>query len=90
MATDLRDYQLDMLHRLQDLWTRLQSVMVQMPTGTGKMHLMAAAAISEDTSPKKEGGSVSVVVHRRELLEQIKQTLAAWGLLDKDVLVESL
>ena len=50
-STQLRDYQIDMLHRLQDLWTRLRSVMVQMPTGTGKTHLMAAVIRSLTPSP---------------------------------------
>ena len=50
-SAQLRDYQIDMLHRLQDLWTRLQSVMVQMPTGTGKTHLMAAVIKSLTPGP---------------------------------------
>ena len=41
MTTILRDYQTDMLSRLQKAWKRHRSVMVQMPTGTGKTHLMA-------------------------------------------------
>ena len=73
-AIMLRDYQLDMLQRLQDVWTRLQSVMVQMPTGTGKTHLMAAV-IRQHT-----GKGVLVVAHRRELIEQIGQTLDAFGI----------
>jgi len=39
---ELRDYQQEMLDRLREAWTRCRSVMVQMPTGTGKTHLMAA------------------------------------------------
>ncbi|MBQ7451599.1 MAG: DEAD/DEAH box helicase family protein, partial [Prevotella sp.] len=37
----LRDYQRDMLRDLNRAWRRVRSVMVQMPTGTGKTHLMA-------------------------------------------------
>ena len=39
----LRNYQQEMLDRLQGAWTRCRSVMVQMPTGTGKTMLMAEA-----------------------------------------------
>ena len=48
---------------------------MQMPTGTGKTHLMAAV-IRERLA---EG--VLVVAHRRELIEQIQQTLQAFGLI---------
>ena len=46
MCQVLRDYQVEMLERLRQAWsgnenTRQQSVMVQMPTGTGKTYLMA-------------------------------------------------
>ena len=37
----LRDYQREMLERLQEAWKTCRSVMVQMPTGTGKSFLMA-------------------------------------------------
>jgi len=91
----LRDYQIEMLDRLRKAWKRQQSVMVQMPTGTGKTHLMAAL-ISEECRVKSEEcparrpegesqfaaahqGSVLVVAHRRELIAQISQTLDGFG-----------
>ena len=37
----LRDYQREMLGRIQEAWGRYRSVMVQMPTGTGKTVLLA-------------------------------------------------
>ena len=49
--------------------------MVQMPTGTGKTYLMAEAIRSERLKVKGEKCSVLVVAHRRELIEQIRQTL---------------
>ena len=83
----LRDYQIEMLDRLKRAWKRQQSVMVQMPTGTGKTHLMAAVirSLTHNHSPKGEGssdqgGMVLVVAHRRELIEQISQTLNAFGI----------
>ena len=83
----LRDYQIEMLDRLKRAWKRQQSVMVQMPTGTGKTHLMAAVirSLTPGPSPKGEGssdqgGMVLVVAHRRELIEQISRTLDAFGI----------
>ena len=59
-----------MLDRLYKAWGLSRSVMVQMPTGTGKTVLLAEAI-------KGEGPHhVLVVAHRRELIEQIKGTLA--------------
>ena len=55
----LRDYQLEMLERLHQAWSgiansRQQSVMVQMPTGTGKTYLMAEFIKSEECRVKSE------------------------------------
>lgn len=69
----LRDYQLSMLHDLYKAWKQNQSVMVQMPTGTGKTRLMAA--VIHDYADK----GVLVVAHRRELIAQISQTLDGFG-----------
>ena len=56
--TELRDYQQEMLGRVHRAWRKHQSVMVQMPTGTGKTHLMAAV-IREQLSK-----GVLVVAHK--------------------------
>ena len=81
----LRDYQQEMMDRLEEAWTRHRSVMVQMPTGTGKTRLMAE--VIRKTLPQpllathpqplsgREGGGVLVVAHRRELVEQIRKSL---------------
>ena len=75
-----------MLDRLYKAWKRQRSVMVQMPTGTGKTHLMAAAiwrekgrVNSEKLAPAEQGGML-VVTHRRELIEQISRTLDSFGI----------
>ena len=73
MNTQLRDYQITMLQGLNKAWKRNQNVMVQMPTGTGKTHLMAA--VIHDYADK----GVLVVAHRRELIAQISQTLDGFG-----------
>ena len=77
-AITLRDYQAEMLQRLRDTWARRQSVMLQMPTGTGKTHLMAA--VIRQWSEGAGDGGVLVVAHRMELIGQISQTLSAFGI----------
>lgn len=70
----LYDYQLDMMRRIDEAFKSHQSVMVQMPTGTGKTVLLAEQVKSEERKVKNP--CVWIVVHRRELVEQIKETLA--------------
>ena len=94
MTTQLRDYQLKMLQDLSRAWKRNRSVMVQMPTGTGKTVLLAEVIrdqLKMDNGQSRSGcAQILVVAHRRELLEQIRHTLAAFGLSEKDVRVESI
>ena len=70
----LFDYQEDMKERIEKAFESHQSVMVQMPTGTGKTILLAEVVKSEKLKGKNP--CVGIVVHRRELVEQIKETLA--------------
>ncbi len=91
---ELRDYQIEMLDRLQRTWREgKRSVMVQMPTGTGKTVVMGALmkSLTPDPSPKREGrrlarsgaglfGGVLIVAHRRELIQQIQDTLNRLGI----------
>ena len=87
MEMVLRDYQQEMLSRLLAAWKRHRSVMVQMPTGTGKTVLLAKA-IGLCAVGEKE--SVLIVAHRRELLDQIRATIKALGISDGSVRVESI
>lgn len=74
----LRDYQTAIMARIIDEWQRCKSVMVQMPTGTGKTRVLAAL-VNEELKIKNETteqtGCVWIVAHRRELVEQIKETV---------------
>ena len=99
----LFEYQLDMIRRIDEAFSAHQSVMVQMPTGTGKTMLLAEQVKSEERrvknpdgvkipdgvkrekgkgkEEKSEKGKVKnpcvwIVAHRRELVEQIEETLA--------------
>ena len=71
----LRDYQQEMLYRLEEAWTEHRSVMVQMPTGTGKT-LLLAQAIRNERQRAEGAGHVLIVAHRRELIEQIRRTVS--------------
>ena len=83
----LFDYQEDMKERIEKAFVSHQSVMVQMPTGTGKTILLAEVVKNEKLKGKNPDGEKSeklkgknpcvwIVVHRRELVEQIEETLA--------------
>ena len=71
----LYDYQAEMKERIEAAFRSYQSVMVQMPTGTGKTILLAEVVKSEERRVKNP--CVWIVVHRRELVEQIKSSLTA-------------
>ena len=62
-----------MSERIEAAFRSCQSVMVQMPTGTGKTILLAEVVKRE--KGKVKNPCVWIVVHRRELVEQIKETL---------------
>ena len=74
----LHDYQTDIKRRLAEAWRDYRSVMVQMPTGTGKTHVLAA--IVNEELGKKEGGAkeIWIIAHRRELVAQIEETLGRY------------
>ena len=84
----LYDYQEEMLCRIDRAFETHRSVMVQMPTGTGKTIVIAEAirgeerrAESEKSNCKVNGGQIPpktcvwIVAHRRELVAQIENTL---------------
>ena len=75
MINHLRDYQREMLGRINEAWKSCRRVMVQMPTGTGKTVLMSEVIRSERLKVKGEKCSILVVAHRRELIEQIQDQI---------------
>ena len=57
--TLLRDYQMEMLDRLNQAWLGItnpqqRSILVQMPTGVGKTHLMAEVIKKEELRMKNQ------------------------------------
>lgn len=85
----LYDYQADMKKRIDKAFKLYNSVMVQMPTGTGKTHVVASVVrdfVNNNT------GNVWIVAHRQELVMQMKETLKAYLSRDerKKLLVTSI
>ncbi len=73
----LYDYQEEMRGKIDMTFKSCQSVMVQMPTGTGKTYLLASVVYEE--IERSDKANVWIVVHRRELVEQIEETLLKFG-----------
>ncbi len=87
----LRDYQQENKEKIYDAWARNKSsIMLQMPTGTGKTHLfssiikdlqdyfyekLARKGLSGTEREKYKLPKILVLVHRKELVEQIEETL---------------
>ena len=69
----LFDYQEDMKERIEKALRLHRSVMAQMPTGTGKTYLLTAVIDSFVSNNPME--KVWIVVHRRELVSQIDETV---------------
>ena len=69
----LFDYQEDMKDRIEKALCLHQSVMAQMPTGTGKTVLLAS--VVESFLREHSNCHVWIVAHRRELVSQIRETI---------------
>ena len=69
----LFDYQEDMKERIEKALRLHRSVMVQMPTGTGKTVLLAS--VVEAFLREHSNCNVWIVAHRRELVSQIRETI---------------
>ena len=84
----LRDYQIDICSRVSEAFEHHRSVMVQMPTGTGKT--MVLAELVKQLMMKDEGVRILIVAHRRELIEQIKATIKRMKMDSRNITVESI
>ncbi len=72
----LRDYQQSAVRRVIEAWTCRRSVLVQMPTGTGKTRVLAAIVGEElKAGGAAADGGVWIIAHRRELVGQINTTV---------------
>ena len=67
----LRDYQQEIVTQVHQQWKHHRSVMVQMPTGTGKTHVLVSIVSAFS-------GKILIVAHRIELVQQIRETVDAF------------
>lgn len=78
---NLRKHQIDAKNAILRAWDSYDSVMLQMPTGTGKTYLFTSIIkdlISFYKAQKREI-NILVVAHRLELLDQIAASLKNYG-----------
>jgi len=68
---DLRDYQVEYKTNIFHAWKTKRSVMLQMPTGTGKTRLFVSIIKDLQRSASQDKPKILVLAHRKELIEQI-------------------
>ena len=84
----LRDYQIDICSRVSEAFEHQRSVMVQMPTGTGKTVVLAE--LVKRLKMKNDGLKILIVAHRRELVGQIKATIKRMKMDSRNITVETI
>lgn len=74
----LRKHQIEAKHKIYEAWNLYDSVMLQMPTGTGKTYLFSSIVNDLLSSYKEKHKDIHILIvaHRAELLEQISATLS--------------
>lgn len=81
MADELRDYQKTVIKKTFNAFENgLNSVMVQMPTGTGKTHVFAET-VRKWTSEVEKNKKVLILAHRTELIDQIIDRLKRFSII---------
>lgn len=75
--TTLRDYQIENKRKIYQAWQKCRSVMLQMPTGTGKTRLFVSIArdLFNYGAARKKAIKILFLAHRKELIEQISDHL---------------
>jgi superfamily II DNA or RNA helicase len=75
--SQLRDYQDRYKSQIYELWLSHQSIMLQMPTGTGKTRLFASIVkdIHNLGIQNKKALKVLILAHRQELIKQISENI---------------
>ena len=78
----LRDYQKENKTKIYKAWQSVNSVMLQMPTGTGKTRLFCSILkdIHNYSATIHKAHNTLVLAHRSELIDQISDTLTSYGL----------
>lgn len=79
---NLRLHQVEAKENIFNAWRDYDSVMLQMPTGTGKTYLFTSIVkdIINSYKDAREEINILIVAHRMELLDQISETLSRFGI----------
>ena len=85
----MRDYQIAICSQVREAFREHRSVMVQMPTGTGKT-VVLAQLVKGFQPTEGQGSGILIVAHRRELIEQIRATIRRMGIERPSLMVESI
>lgn len=80
--TNLRPHQKEAKKKIFEAWDRYDSVMLQMPTGTGKTYLFTSLINDLLRTYKQLHKEINILIvaHRTELLDQISSTLSRYGI----------
>ena len=78
----LRAHQKDAKQKIFEGWNQCDSILLQMPTGTGKTYLFTSVINDLIRNYKKRHKEINILVvaHRMELLDQISGTLSRFGI----------
>lgn len=78
----LRTHQKEIKQKIFEGWNECVSILLQMPTGTGKTYLFTSVINDLISNYKKQHKDINVLVvaHRMELLDQISETLSRFGI----------
>lgn len=89
----LRDYQIENKRKIYEAWLQYRSIMLQMPTGTGKTRLFVSIArdLHNYGVKCKQAIKILFLAHRKELIEQISDDLCVkYGLAHGLIVSQSL
>lgn len=80
--SELREHQVIAKTKIFEAWRNNNSVMLQMPTGTGKTYLFTSIIKDIVRTYKNSHKEINILVvaHRAELLEQISETFNKFGI----------
>ena len=75
--TELRNYQQKNKEKIYDAWVNSRSIMLQMPTGTGKTRLFVSIVkdLHNWGKDNKQAVKILLLAHRLELIDQISSNL---------------
>jgi superfamily II DNA or RNA helicase len=68
---ELREYQVEYKTKIYKAWETKRSVMLQMPTGTGKTRLFVSIVKDLHRLAPQDKPKILILAHRKELIEQI-------------------